>query len=281
MRELSADELTELRSRIAAVPYWYHKIPLPDGIVTPGWAPLNVDAYRVPADLTGKRILDVGAWDGFWTFKAFRRGTGRLSPSMTSQTYAATFPNRRAAPGTTLIFAATALGYDDHRCQRINMTVYEVKPEQTGMFDIVFFFGTIYHLRHPLLALDQLSAVCTEQIFVESAVCDDYSPYRGGFGHGYPGGQIVAEFYPDDEYGGNETNWWVPTVHCLAGMVRAAGFDEVEGWKLTEQPRKLPAGAGLHWAERPVQPTRRKSYDAPASVGNSIVRSSMRLTRSG
>ena len=90
-----------------------------------------------------------------------------------------------------------------------------------------------------MLALDGISAVCSSELFAESAILDDFSPYRGGLGNGYSGGQIVAEFYPESEYGNNATNWWVPTLHCLGHMVRAAGFHTVDGWKLTDNPREL------------------------------------------
>ena len=55
----------ELTQGIDAFPFWYHKIELPGGVTTPGWAPVSVEAYRVPDDLTGMRVLDIGAWDGF------------------------------------------------------------------------------------------------------------------------------------------------------------------------------------------------------------------------
>jgi tRNA (mo5U34)-methyltransferase len=119
------------------------------------------------------------------------------------------------------------------------MSVYDVSEELLGRFDVVFCFGTLYHLRHPLLALDRLSAVCDGEIFVESAILDDFSPYRGGFGQGYPGGQSVMEFYPRDEYAGNHTNWFVPTVQCMVGLLDAAGFGDCRGWKLTERPTAL------------------------------------------
>jgi tRNA (mo5U34)-methyltransferase len=60
----------ELERRVAAFSYWYHRIELPGGVTTPGWAPLSADAYRLPSDLAGKRVLDIGAWDGFWSFEA-------------------------------------------------------------------------------------------------------------------------------------------------------------------------------------------------------------------
>ncbi len=136
-----------------------------------------------------------------------------------------------------------ALGHSEERCKRFEMSVYDVSPETLGMFDVVFFFGTIYHLRHPLLALDKLSAVCTGTIHIESAVADDYSAYRDlGMGHG---GHMVMEFYLDAQYGNNPSNWWVPTTTCLAHMVRAAGFKDVMFWKGIGVPTRVPECRGF------------------------------------
>ena len=100
-------------------------------------------------------------------------------------------------------------------------------------------FGALYHLRYPLLGFDRLSSVCDGEIYVESAILDDFSPYRGGLGNGYRGDQKVMEFYPGNQYGGNEGNWWVPTLECLAQMVAAAGFSDCRGWKLMDSPKHL------------------------------------------
>ena len=81
----SGPQPQSLQQRVAAFPYWYHKIELPGGVVTPGWAPLDAESYRVPADLTGKRVLDVGAWDGYWTFEAMKHAARwKSSPLMIS-----------------------------------------------------------------------------------------------------------------------------------------------------------------------------------------------------
>jgi tRNA (mo5U34)-methyltransferase len=235
-----------LQERVNAFPYWYHRIQLPGGVVTPGWAPISVEAYRVPADLSGKRVLDVGAWDGFWTFEALKRGAAEVVAIDDFSDYLGSItPSDRRAWGT-FDLCREALGYDERRCSRRDMTVYDLTPETFGRFDIVFFFGVLYHMRHPLLALDKVAAACDGDIYVESAILDDFSPYRGGLNHGYPGGQMVAEFYPGAEYGSNTSNWWVPTLHCLAGMVMAAGFTrELLGWKLTDNPQQLPLCRGF------------------------------------
>ncbi len=229
---------TDLAARVAAVPFWYHKIELPGGIVTPGWAPISPSHYRVPEDLTGLRVLDVGAWDGYWTFEALKRGAREVVAIDDFSDHLDTGKHLKRRAWETFDLCRSAWGYDERRCARRELSVYDVRAEELGVFDLVLFFGTLYHLRHPLLALDILAAVCTRQILVESAICDDFSAY-GGPGKGYPGKRPVMEFYPDDQYGQNPTNWWAPNLACLINMVRTAGFSTTAAWKLMDTPVHL------------------------------------------
>lgn len=220
----------ELKAAVAALP-WYHRIELPGGIVTNGWAPIGVGNYSLPADLTGKRVLDVGAWDGFWTFEALKRGAEYV---VAIDDFSNTIWKGEQRSWDQFDLCSTALGVTD-RCDRKELSVYDV--ETLGSFDVVLFFGVLYHLRHPLLALEKLAAVTREMICVESAILDHHSPYRDGKGEPFKAGgygdSMVMEFYPDDQYGENPTNWWVPTLRTLTTMMRVAGFKDVTGWKIT------------------------------------------------
>lgn len=245
-------DVNEIRATIESQPYWYHKIELPGGITTPGWAPLNQTAYRIPDDLTGKRVLDIGAWDGYWTFEAMKRGASEVVAIDDFSDFLGALDERDRNGWQTFDLCRDIFGFDHNVCQRQEMSVYDISEERLGRFDVVFCFGLLYHLRYPLLALDRIAAVCDQELYVESAILDDFSPYRGGLGAGYTGGQMVMEFYPDDQYGGNTTNWWVPTAYCLGHMVRSAGFEKVEGWKLTDsQPTHLGLCRGFIHAREP------------------------------
>jgi len=246
----SSPQAEALRRRVESFPYWYHRIELPGGVVTPGWAPLSAKAYRIPEDLHGKRVLDVGAWDGYWSFEALKRGAREVVAIDDFSDYLGELKDGDRRGWETFDLCREALGYPPERCQRHQMSIYEVTRERLGRFDVVFCFGLLYHLRYPLLALDGLASVCDEEIFVESAILDDYSAYRGGLGKGYGGGHVVAEFYPGAEYGNNPTNWWVPTLHCLGALVQAAGFPEVEAWKLTDQPQHVSHCRGFAHGKR-------------------------------
>lgn len=234
----------DLREKVAAFPYWYHRIELPGGVTTPGWSPINPEAYKIPDDLTGKRVLDIGAWDGYWTFEALKRGAREVVAIDDFSDFMGNLAPTDRKAWESFDLCRSIFGYSEEVCQRIEMSLYDISEENLGRFDIVFFLGTIYHLRHPLLALDKISAICTHEICIESAILDNYSPYRGGLGHGYPDHQMVMEFYPENQYGDNVSNWWVPTLFCLMNMVKAAGFPYVEGWKF-ENPVELPFCRGF------------------------------------
>lgn len=233
--ELNSDRET-LVAEVQKFPFWFHKIPLPYGVITPGWGPLDPEVYEIPEDFSGKRVLDVGARDGYWSFEALRRGAREVVAIDDFSDDLGRSEGAVRKVWATFDFCRSVLGYSEDQCRRYSMSVYDVTPEKLGLFDVVFFFGAIYHLRHPLLALDKLSAVCKEEIYIESAILDDCSPYQGGFGHGYKDTHVVMEFYQEDEYAGNKTNWWVPTLECLARMTKAAGFQSAVGWKFTENP---------------------------------------------
>jgi hypothetical protein len=81
---MSAGELASsewIKSRIADEPYWFHRIELPGGIVTPGWSDPKIDKlpyFGLPADMTGMRVLDIGNAEGFFSFEAERRGAAEV-----------------------------------------------------------------------------------------------------------------------------------------------------------------------------------------------------------
>ncbi|MDF2577703.1 MAG: glycosyltransferase [Chlamydiales bacterium] len=234
-----SNKLEKAKQEMEAFPYWYHRINLNNGLVTPGWAPINPELYGIPEDLTGKRVLDIGSWDGYWAFEALKRGAKEVVAIDDFSDFIGILEEKDRPKWQTFDWCREQLGWSSEVCQRREISVYNLSEQEFGRFDVVFMFGVLYHLRYPLLALDKISAICDGEIFIESAVLDDYSPYRGGLGHGYPD-QMVMEFYPEKEYGDNMTNWWVPSIKCLAHMVRAAGFNQsIKGWKLADDPTHI------------------------------------------
>ncbi len=182
---------------------WYHSIELPDGHVIPGLLTLEqlrtrISRFPIPADLTGKRVLDIGAWDGWFSFEMERRGASVLAVDSARQ--------------ETFFEAKKLL---NSKAEYLVEDVCYLSPKQVGYFDIVLFFGVLYHLKHPLLALERLCEVCTDMLCMDTLVIDE--PAR-------PEERPILEFYETTELGGQYDNWCAPNTSCLLAFVRTAGF---------------------------------------------------------
>jgi tRNA (mo5U34)-methyltransferase len=242
----------DLAEKVKAIPYWYHRIELPDGTVTPGWSPIDASRYCIPEDLTGMRVLDIGAWDGYWTWEALKRGAKEVVAIDDFSDTLGTLPDGSRKGWESFDICREAFGFNcsdgdvtsnesGQRVYRYEKSVYDINERELGVFDVVFFFGTIYHLKHPLLALEKISEVCMGSIYIETASLDEYSPYQGGIGHGFNRRENVMEFYPTNQYGNNDSNWWAPTLQCPltekpTALAQCRGFASA-----TKDPEKCPA----------------------------------------
>ncbi len=201
----------ELRARVAQL-RWHHSIDLGQGIITPGQdnSPRKLARLGLPESLAGKTVLDVGAWDGFFSFEAERRGARRvLATDSYSWNGSHDWGDKRG-----FLLAREALG---SKVEDMDIDVLDLSPERLGgTFDLVLFLGVLYHMKHPMLALERVASVTGERVVVETAV-DMLSTRRA-----------AMAFYPGDELGKDPTNWCGPNPQAVVGMLRVAGFKRIE-----------------------------------------------------
>jgi tRNA (mo5U34)-methyltransferase len=191
----------------------YHSIELPDGSVLPGLQPVEhlrwrLDLFGLPQDLRGKRVLDVGAWDGWFSFECERRGAEVV-----------------AVDCIALDTFHEAKGLIGSKVEYLTLDVNELSARKLGTFDIVLFFGVLYHLRHPLLGLEKAVELSTDLVLIESFVIEAEERRI----------PTVMEFYERTELGGQVDNWCGPSPECLVSMCRSAGFAQVELKDITNQ----------------------------------------------
>ena len=239
---------------------WWHSIDFGDGVCTPGYKTperlaFEVEQMRLP-DLHGKSVLDIGAWDGFFSFEAERRGAARVVAldhfvwclhTPKQHQYVQRCRDQGVTPRpyeeVPEIWDPVGLpgkqGFDiahtvlDSKVESMVADFMEADLDRLGTFDVVFFLGVLYHMKHPLLALERVARLTGEVAVVETEAIE------------VPGleDRSLCEFYEGDELAGDVTNWWSPNLAALAGLCRAAGFSRVEPTGATEggQPHDPPA----------------------------------------
>ena len=186
---------------------WFHAMDLGQGVVTPGRidvARQTLPRLKMPADLSGKTVLDIGAWDGFFSFEAERRGAKRVLATDSHAWFA-------CKPAFEL--ARRAL---DSRVEDYDIDVMDLAPDRIGSFDVVLFLGVLYHLRHPMLALEKVFSVCADHLILETVTDLVWTRYP------------VMRFYPGSELAGDASNWFGPNPAAILGMLKAVGFSRVE-----------------------------------------------------
>lgn len=213
-----------MRDDVVRLGPWFHNLHLPDGTQT---APQHLlgdfpavkwrqIAPWLPADLSGCRALDIGCNAGFYSFELARRGA-----EVTAIDIEARYLEQAR-------WAACQFGLESRLSFR-RASVYELAAAGER-YDLVCFLGVLYHLRHPLLALDLVRGVTGGRMILqaltmpgEEVLTPPPSIELGERGlMREPGWPVMA--FIEGELEEDPTNWWAPSHACVEAMVRAAGF---------------------------------------------------------
>ena len=235
-----------IRQRVRDLGQWFHNLDLHGVKTAPDhflgdypalkWREF---AHAIPEDLSGKTVLDIGCNAGFYSIEMKRRGAERVIGIDSDERYLA-----------QARFAAEVCAVEIEFRQ---MSVYDVAQLQEK-FDVVLFMGVLYHLRHPLLALDLLYEHAVSDLLVFQSMLRgseqveeverDYHFWRADIFE-CPGFPLM--YFIENRYAGDPTNWWIPNRAGMEAMLRSAGFkiidhpeQEVYICRRTELPDELP-----------------------------------------
>jgi len=202
---IDAREIREQVERIR----WFHSIDLGHGIVTPGRDDSRRKLAQVgmPESLEGRAVLDIGAWDGFFSFEAERRGAHRV---LAVDSFCWSGDGWGTQDGFRLAHRVLGSQVEDRE-----MEVMDLSPGDIGTFDVVLFLGVLYHLKNPQAALERVAGVARDLLILETHV--DLL---------HVGSPAVA-FYPGAELDDDPTNWCGPNPAALEWMLREVGFREI------------------------------------------------------
>jgi tRNA (mo5U34)-methyltransferase len=198
--------------------------------------------------LAGKSVLDVGAWDGFYSFEAARRGAKRVLA-----TDSFVWQGRWGRAG--FLLAREALGLDDVVADQ-TVDVMDLAPERVGgTFDVVLLLGVLYHLPDPTTALRRVASVCDDLLVIETETALNWLPVP------------AARLWPGRELNDDDTNWWSLNRPALFGLLDNLGFADIRVVYQTSLVRRIGRAvksgrrfrAGLRGSRIVIHARRRRS----------------------
>ena len=220
---LRRDPRTDLQHRIDSLGPWFQNLRI-DGVETApdhflgDYPQFKWEGFRhvVPEDLSGRTVLDIGCNAGFYAIEMARRGADRVVAIDSDPRY---LEQAR--------FAAEESG---SRIEFHEMSVYDV-GHLGERFDLVLFMGVLYHLRHPLLALDLIREHVAGDLMLfqcmqrgtdhvhpppADAPFDDWTQFDR------PDHPLL--YFIEDRYAADPTNWFVPNRSGVEALLRSSGF---------------------------------------------------------
>ena len=231
----------DIEQIIASTPFWFHSIDVGNGVVTPGQKSsklleLELSRLKLPS-LHGKSILDVGAWDGYFSFECEKLGARRICALdhyvwcmdlYQQQKYYQNCLNNNSTPipyenlpanwkphdmpGKSGFDSAHLLLKSNVEQKVLNFMSCDIV--EIGCFDIVLFLGVLYHLKNPFESIKRIAMISHELAIIETAaIIIEGSEDKALF-----------EFYGKNEFIGDVGNWWAPNKKALIDMCLASGF---------------------------------------------------------
>lgn len=252
-RELESEMKVDLKTRVDDLT-WFHSIDLGDGIVTRGVKSLGTirneqQTIFDPILIKGASVIDVGAWNGAFSFEAARRGARVLA----TDHYVWTHDGWRGREGFDLANEALGLNVE----ARV-LDVPDITIQNVGRWDVVLFLGVLYHLPSPLTLLESVADVAAECLVVETHA--DLMDVK----------RPALAYYPGSTLNGDPTNFFGPNLAFVIEVLKECGFNlfdshyentrlTVHAWRSTSL-RKRGSGPESHFVATPTVQQRLKRY---------------------
>ena len=209
MTAVTDDASVDLRKEVASRT-WFHTIDLGNGIVTPGQKDTAAEVVHLhlPEDLSGRTILDIGTYDGFYAFEAERRAAKRV---VATDHWSWNWPGSDARGNFDL--AHRVLGSS---VEARDIPVEEISSDTLGStFDIVLFLGVLYHAPDPLGYLRRVRSVTANVAIIETVVDLLDVPIP------------AAAYYQGASMNSDASNHFGPNSLAVAAMLQDVGFSRI------------------------------------------------------
>ena len=224
--------------------HWHQKWEVFQGVFTPGLNPVDkLCIYaQLPEDLSGMRVLDVGAWNGCFSFECERRGAREVVAYSLEDPQESGFNRLKALLHSKVTY--------------VQGSVYTLSPEDIGFFDVILFFGVLYHLRYPLLAIDRLRTVSQGSVFIESHVLSDRLLLRKPLSilsrllhlnALFKSTPLWRQYREYELHPKDQSNWFAPNLQAVIESFQSAGFeiDHLVSWAEDRATFKAEVGSQI------------------------------------
>ena len=229
MEQSTETNKLDLAPEVAKIKYWRHYFNFGSEVETKtGKEGKFCQKFQhwilsgIPEDLTGKTVLDIGAWDGFYSFSAEKRGAKRV---LATDSF---IWEQKQLYGLDEHFwhdfGAGKKGFElarkifNSQVEDYNIDVLDLNPDKIGTFDVVFFLGVLYHMKYPLYALEKVRSVTKELLILETHISLLFSLFP------IP----LMRFYPTNELSKDVTNWTGANIALVKSWLITAGFRKAE-----------------------------------------------------
>jgi tRNA (mo5U34)-methyltransferase len=220
---MQSDTLPPLPNR------WFHSFAFPDGGTVEGIKPLaslDEEADMIfPRDMAGRRVLDIGAWDGFFSFQAERRGAAEVLATDHYCWSGEGWGDKRGFDHAHARFGS--------KVRSLDLDVANHRVEELGQFDTVLLLGVLYHVTDPYRTLEAAAAMSSDHLAIETVTAVRHEPF--------PAMRLFTELELDRD----STNYWAPNILALREMCRRFGYSRFEvlpealdnqGWRKWAMP---------------------------------------------
>jgi tRNA (mo5U34)-methyltransferase len=167
--------------------------------------------FGIPEDCTGLNVIDIGGWDGFFSFEIESRGANRVLIVDTAFENGGNWGETKGFRFAKRILSS--------KVEFLEGDLAKLTDKDVGQFDLVICYGVLYHMKNPWSAFENLYSVTKPdgRLLVETAISPDK--------------EIVLSktpawtFHPNFE---NITDYWYPNIAGLDSALKFANFREVK-----------------------------------------------------
>lgn len=189
---------------------WFHSFVFDDGDKIDGIVPMSIQKHNLNVihslgvDFKSKNVLDIGCFDGYYCYTASKLNANSVI-------------GIDVGPWNSQLWKT----HFDYVMQKGNISnAFSLRMDffdwdENNKKDLVIFMGVLYHLKHPVLALEKLRKITKGKLVLESHIdCNELD---------YP----AMRYYPNRELNNDPTNWWGPNIQCIKDMMTTAGFNNI------------------------------------------------------